>query len=549
MLGYLRVALALASVVSAALRDGRPNANTPPLPAVPVVDVPFEGPVTSRNGTTLPPYNTTYYFEQLIDHTNPSLGTFTQRYWFTYEFYEPGGPILLMTPGETDADGYYGYLTNGSIMGQIAQQNNGAVALIEHRFYGYSNPYPDLSVQSLRVHTIEQAINDLVYFTQNANLPMPGGNQVTPDKAPWILVGGSYSGALTSWTMVDKPGVFYAGYASSAVVEAITDYWGYFEPIRQYMPKNCSADVEAVIAYVDQVFMGGNATAIASVKANFGIPDVTHNDDAAGALRNNLWDWQSLQPDTGPGAQFFQFCDALEVKDGVSAPASGWGLEYAYAAWGAYWRNTYLELICGGDDANDCLGTYDTTQSYWTDTSINNAGRSWYWIVCNEVGFLQDGAPSNWPTLVSRLIQPVYDERQCQQMFPEAFPTYPVPNVNATNARYRGWYVQVNQLLFANGQRDPWREATVSADGLYIASTPTQPILEGDGFHCSDLLTSNAEVDSTIEYVQTQALGYMKTWLAAWKPLARRDVQSEPQAAPIRAGKPVSAWMVGSGRG
>lgn len=31
-------------------------------------------------------------------------------------------------------------------------------------------------------------------------------------------------------------------------------------------------------------------------------------------------------------------------------------------------------------------------------------------IRCNEVGFLQEGAPLNHPTLVTRLVQPAYDE-------------------------------------------------------------------------------------------------------------------------------------------
>ena len=72
------------------------------------------------------------------------------------------------------------------------------------------------------------------------SLPMPGGDAVKPvTQAPWILVGGSYSGALTGWTLVksvhfpslvvrysnfdlrSKPGLFQAGYASSAVVESI----------------------------------------------------------------------------------------------------------------------------------------------------------------------------------------------------------------------------------------------------------------------------------------------------------------------------------------
>lgn len=53
----------------------------------------------------IPPYDTVYYFNQLIDHNQPSLGTFRQRYWHTWEFYRPGGPIILNTPGEVNAAG------------------------------------------------------------------------------------------------------------------------------------------------------------------------------------------------------------------------------------------------------------------------------------------------------------------------------------------------------------------------------------------------------------------------------------------------------------
>ena len=58
-------------------------------------------------------------------------------------------------------------------------------------------------------------------------------------------------------------------------------------------------------------------------------------------MRNNLWDWQSLSPTSGPGSQFFNFCDALEVKNGVSAGSDGWGLDNALSAWGAYWKSSY----------------------------------------------------------------------------------------------------------------------------------------------------------------------------------------------------------------
>ena len=82
-----------------------------------------------------------------------------------------------------------------------------------------------------------------------------------------------------------KPGVFFAGYASSAVVQSITDYWGYFDVIRQVMPQNCSADVQAVVSYIDTTFTNGSQAQINSIKSNFGLGDMTHLDDVAGACK------------------------------------------------------------------------------------------------------------------------------------------------------------------------------------------------------------------------------------------------------------------------
>ena len=59
-----------------------------------------------------------------------------------------------------------------------------------------------------------------------------------------------------------------------------------------------------------------------------------------GAVRNILWEWQNLTPSSG-GGTFFEFCDALEVKNGVSAGPEGWGLDHALQAWATYWTKTY----------------------------------------------------------------------------------------------------------------------------------------------------------------------------------------------------------------
>lgn len=60
-------------------------ASIPKPPGIPAVN---DAKLTTRAG--VPPYNTVYYFDQLIDHDNPSKGTFQQRYWHTAEYYEDG---------------------------------------------------------------------------------------------------------------------------------------------------------------------------------------------------------------------------------------------------------------------------------------------------------------------------------------------------------------------------------------------------------------------------------------------------------------------------
>ena len=77
----LSIPFAYAAIPNAMLR-GRPA-------VIPQIAAP-ERSITSPNGTALPPLTTVYYFDQLMDHNDPSLGTFQQRYWMNWEFYIPG---------------------------------------------------------------------------------------------------------------------------------------------------------------------------------------------------------------------------------------------------------------------------------------------------------------------------------------------------------------------------------------------------------------------------------------------------------------------------
>ena len=54
------------------------------------------------------------------------------------------------------------------------------------------------------------------------------------------------------------------------------------------MPKNCSSDVQAVISHIDKVFTFGPKSEITKIKATFGLQNLTHLDDVAGARESIL---------------------------------------------------------------------------------------------------------------------------------------------------------------------------------------------------------------------------------------------------------------------
>jgi hypothetical protein len=131
---------ALAHIVIVAAR--RPGLLAPPLEAGDEFAIEAAGAVDTTGNA---------FFTQLLDHDNPSKGTFQQKYWWNYQYWEgPGSPVSLhiwilefnadcskkivfFTPGEIAAAAYGAYLTNVTLTGYLAQELKGAVVMIERK--------------------------------------------------------------------------------------------------------------------------------------------------------------------------------------------------------------------------------------------------------------------------------------------------------------------------------------------------------------------------------------------------------------------------------
>lgn len=210
--------LLLASNSALALVTG-PGGLPLPVPP-PVIDEDFHLKAAKRT----PTYGNAT-FQQLIDHNEPALGTFTQHYWWSTQFWTgPGAPVIFFNPGEVPAATYTGYLTNRTITGMFAEAVGGAVVMVEHRYWGDSSPYDTLTTETLAYLTLENSIKDNVHFAETVELPFDPSGQSNAQHAPWVMAGGSYSGALAGWTAALAPGTYWAYFATSAVVQVIEDF-------------------------------------------------------------------------------------------------------------------------------------------------------------------------------------------------------------------------------------------------------------------------------------------------------------------------------------
>lgn len=89
--------------------------------------------------------------------------------------------------------------------------------MLEHRYYGDSQPFADWSLDNMRYLNSEQGLADLAYFLGEFN----------KNKVEVMVVGGSYPGAMSAWFRSRYPHLAVGSWASSAVVQPIVDFQQY----------------------------------------------------------------------------------------------------------------------------------------------------------------------------------------------------------------------------------------------------------------------------------------------------------------------------------
>ena len=90
--------------------------------------------------------------------------------------------------------------------------------VLEHRYYGASQPFPDWSVENLKYLNSTYALADIDYFIKNKTVEI--NNIYGKGNRKWMTIGGSYPGALSAWFKSKFTSADVA-WSSSGVIEAI----------------------------------------------------------------------------------------------------------------------------------------------------------------------------------------------------------------------------------------------------------------------------------------------------------------------------------------
>lgn len=236
-----------------------------------------------------------------IDHFhNDSLyephsdGFFDLRYWVDESHYRPGGPVIVLAAGEIDADERLPYLDHG-IVAMLARATGGVGVVLEHRYYGTSFPFQNVTVDNLRFLSTDQALADTAYFAKHVKFPRHGGLNA-PD-TPYIIYGGSYAGAFAAFARKLYPEVFWGAISSSGVTAAVFDYWEYFEAARLFAPGECGPRHQNIFKIIDNVLLGGDREKVHALKNVFGLGDLKEDKDFAETLSTPIYGLQSTNWD------------------------------------------------------------------------------------------------------------------------------------------------------------------------------------------------------------------------------------------------------------
>ena len=429
-------------------------------------------------------------FTQLIDHFTPDdTRTYNQRYFVDDQFWDnKNGPVFLFICGE----GRCNPPTSRGFPYQVCQSLKCLFYVLEHRFYGESQPFPDWSVDSLKYLNVTQALADMNGFitAMNADIISKFGGEARQ----WVTIGGSYPGAMSAWFKTSYPTAATVAWSSSGVILPIRNFVDFDEDIYTATSRSgpaCPASIQAITTYIEQAITG---------KLTPADKELVYETFESEGIDNG--DFMFYIADTFTlGVQYGGRTNLCDIFSSIAGSAMS--LQLAVVKQYA-------------DKHGVTLNQYDRVALGNTKVNGQDNMRQWTWQYCTEFAWFQVPNPDH--PMRSSLINADYWVPYCQSIFGAGIGE---PAVDFYVKKYGGLDITGDNIVYANAIEDPWQWA-----GMRQIKHPLDTQKNQRAFlidcnncgHCVDLSTPSPADTPGLTLARQRIQAQITAWLKPAQP-------------------------------
>lgn len=452
-----------------------------------------------------------FYEFQKVNHFDGSdFRYWRQRYFINNATYRAGGPIFLMLGGESEASA--AWMVDGAWQ-QYARDHGAFLVLLEHRYYGESQPVPDISTPNLQYLSSRQALADIAQFiTYFKKLYLFQYLQ----NSSVIVFGGSYAGSLAAWARSRYPYLIDGAVASSAPMVAMMEFQEYYVAVGEALETYSSDCKNQVKDATDRMFeWWGQADKRILMHKMFRLCDKINHDalldlsvffynlaeNFAGVVQYNN-DNREFLGKKGTDVTVKTVCDIMtDVTRGDSIQR--------YADVNSLILETYGEQ-CLNLRYTKLANSLNHTE--WGSISAEGS-RQWLYQTCTEFGWIQSSWSQKQPFGQWFLFPWNFTTDQCNSVFvPPRYGWSQVSdNCDETNRFYGGLEVPLSKAVFVNGNIDPWRGASL-LDKPPISRDVEIILIDGTA-HCADMYPPTSKDPRQLTEARSKISKIIGDWL------------------------------------
>lgn len=386
---------------------------------------------------------TEWSFRQKL-HSGTDAPEFQQRLFVNSKDVKDSvnAPILIELCGEWECHPMF-----SSVVDLAAKKHAAYKVKIEHRFYGTSHPFAELTNENLRYLSTEHALGDLVRILEAFRSEWNW-------QGPIIPIGCSYAGNLAAYLRSERPDLAFAAVAASAPVraQALLPEKDTFNT--RVIGTQCASVVRKNVREFENFILGLTPE---EFRAELPKLDIKNTDLSLASFINLLGDWTGHIVNNDDYRQVCRESTADSLEGFLD------------------WFKRYNRIFNPEKNAFEVAAETSVAK-------IGSAGtmRQWLYQTCSEYGYFQITEP------VAGIGPLTKDASSKLVMCEKLFGIRSLPNTDAFNARYyEPMKTRASKIIFANTATDFWTLLSLTPENntnlellTFVAET---------GRHCSAL--------------------------------------------------------------